>query len=68
MVFLLAAPATDAAQYLLLISGLARLSREPRLVEALLTAREPAEVIATLRQIPVRRNGAANAPKKAVLT
>src|SRR5438552_13250230 len=38
LVFLMAVPATDSARYLLLISGLARLAKDPLLVEKLYSA------------------------------
>ncbi len=54
MVFLIAVPATDATQHLLLVSGLVRLARDSRLVQALQDASGAAEILAVLQQIPLR--------------
>jgi fructose PTS system EIIA component len=54
MVFLIAVPATDATQHLLLISGLVRLARESRLVQALQEAQSAAEILEVLQQIQLR--------------
>jgi PTS system fructose-specific IIC component len=54
LVFLLAVPATDSAQYLPLISGLARLSREKALVEKLLAAPDEREMLELLQRIELR--------------
>lgn len=59
LVFLLAVPATDAAQYLLVISGLARLSRDTGLVARLNEAADAQEMHEVLRQ--VRLSGPARA-------
>jgi len=54
LVFLFAVPATDAAAYLLLISRLARLTRETFLVEKLLKAGDTPEILDLLNQIKLR--------------
>ena len=54
LVFLLAVPATDSTQYLLLISGLARLAKDHRLVETLHTARDTFEIVEVLKQVELR--------------
>lgn len=65
LVFLLAVPATDSTQYLLLISGLARLAKDNRLVEQLHAARDSFEIIEVLKQIALRTNPASASIKKA---
>jgi mannitol/fructose-specific phosphotransferase system IIA component (Ntr-type) len=54
LVFLMAVPATDLTQYLLFISGLARLTKEQRLVERLYAAQEALEILEVLSQIELR--------------
>jgi mannitol/fructose-specific phosphotransferase system IIA component (Ntr-type) len=54
LVFLLAVPATDTAQYLALVSGLAHLAKENRFIEGLLRAEDPVQTFALLHQIPLR--------------
>lgn len=54
MVFLFAVPATDSTQYLLLISGLARLAKENRLVEKLHAAPDIFQILEVLQQIKLR--------------
>jgi mannitol/fructose-specific phosphotransferase system IIA component (Ntr-type) len=54
LVFLFAIPETDARAYMNLISGLARLSREPRLVEELLKAGDTFEILNVLKQVNLR--------------
>ena len=44
-------------QYLSLVSGLARLSKEPRLTESLYAAQDTFQILDLLHQVPVR-NGA----------
>jgi len=53
-VFLIAVPATDSGQYLLLISGLARFARDRALVEKLRSVRDTFEIFELLRQVPLR--------------
>ncbi len=54
LVFLIAVPATDSTQYLSLISGLARLAKEGRLVEQLHAARDDIHILEVLKQIRLR--------------
>jgi fructose PTS system EIIA component len=54
MVFLLAVPADDSAQYLPLISGLARLSGNAPLLAAIRGATTQAEILASFRQVVLR--------------
>ena len=54
LVFLIAVPATDSIQYLQLISGLARLAKESRLVDKLLAAQDPFRVFEVLQEIGLR--------------
>jgi len=51
LVFLFAIPETDACAYMNLISGLARLSKAPRLVEQLLKASDTFEMLNVLKQV-----------------
>jgi len=51
LVFLLAAPATEAAGYLYIVSGLARLGKDPLLMDALRSAPDSAAMLAVLRQV-----------------
>ncbi len=53
-VFLLAVPATDAAQYLHLLASLTRLGQQPQRLAELRTARSVQETLAVLRDIKVR--------------
>jgi PTS system nitrogen regulatory IIA component len=54
LVFLIAVPATDAIAYLLLTSGLARLAKEPGLVQRLHQAPDTFEILEVLKQIELR--------------
>lgn len=54
LVFLIAVPATDAIQYLLLTSGLARLAKEEGLVQRLHQAQDTFEIIEVLKHIELR--------------
>jgi mannitol/fructose-specific phosphotransferase system IIA component (Ntr-type) len=56
LIFLMAVPATDATQYLSLISGLARLAKDERLVEKLYAAENAAQILEVLRQIRLRNS------------
>lgn len=56
LVFLMAVPATDSAQYLLLVSGLARLAKNHRLMEQLHAARDSFQIIEVLKQVALRSN------------
>lgn len=66
LVFLMAVPATDSTQYLLLISGLARLAKESRLVEKLQAAQDTFQMADVLRQIELRRSLTPDAMKRVV--
>ncbi|HAB17492.1 MAG TPA: PTS sugar transporter subunit IIA [Verrucomicrobiota bacterium] len=54
IVFLVAVPATDSTQYLLLSSGLARLAKDFRLVETLLAAQDTFQIGEVLRRVELR--------------
>ena len=66
LVFLMAVPATDATQYLLLISGLVRLAKEGRLVEKLHAAQDTFQIADVLRQVELRTSSTSNATNKAL--
>ena len=66
LVFLIAVPATDSTQYLQLISGLARLAKESRLVETLHAAQNESEIFDELQRINLR-GGAKGEPSKPVV-
>jgi PTS system fructose-specific IIC component len=67
LVFLIAVPATDSIQYLQLISGLARLAKDSRLVEKLHAAQDTIQVFEVLQQITLR-GSATGEPFKTVMT
>jgi PTS system fructose-specific IIC component len=54
LVFLIAVPATDSTQYLLLASGLARLAKDQRLMEQLHGAQDAAQMLEVLQQVELR--------------
>lgn len=54
LVFLLAVPATDSTQYLLLTSGLVRLSKEAALMARLHAARDTIQMLEVLQQVTLR--------------
>jgi PTS system nitrogen regulatory IIA component len=54
LVFLLAVPATESTEYLLLVSSLARLEREKLLLDRLQKASTPLEVLNLLKEIRVQ--------------
>lgn len=56
LVFLIAVPATDSTQYLSLISGLARLAKENRLVEKLFAAQATFQMFEVFQQVELRTN------------
>jgi mannitol/fructose-specific phosphotransferase system IIA component (Ntr-type) len=66
LVFLIAVPATDSTQYLLLISGLARLARNSQLVEKLHAAQDTFQILEVLQQIGLRTGAPPELPKRAV--
>jgi mannitol/fructose-specific phosphotransferase system IIA component (Ntr-type) len=55
LVFLLAVPATDAASYLHLLASLARLGRQPTLLDELRSAEQAESILAVLERIRLRR-------------
>jgi len=66
LVFLIAVPATDSTQYLLLVSGVARLARDSRLLEKLHRAQDTLQILEVLQQIKLRTDAASGVPKKAL--
>jgi len=60
LVFLMAVPATDSTQYLLLISGLARLTKESRLVKKLHAAQDTFQILEVLQQVELRTGSTPN--------
>ena len=65
LVFLLAVPATDSTQYLLLTSGLARFAKDTRLVERLHAAPDTFQMVEVLKQVELRTSFPASLIKKA---
>lgn len=59
LVFLIAVPATDSTQYLLLVSGLARLAKDSQLVDKLRAAHDALQMLEALRQVKLQ-TGQAN--------
>lgn len=59
LVFLVAVPATDAVNYLALISGLAKFGTEPRLLDQLRATGDGADLFAAFQQIRLRSPGSA---------
>ena len=66
LVFLMAVPATDSTQYLLLISGLARLAKNSRLVEKLHAAQDTFQMVEVLKQVELRTSSPADLIKKSL--
>jgi PTS system nitrogen regulatory IIA component len=64
LVFLLAIPATDSTQYLLLVSGLMRLAKDYQLVERLHAARDSFQIIQALREVELRSSSLASPANK----
>lgn len=62
LVFLLAVPATDSTNYLTLLSGLARLSADNRLLDTLRTASDAARIYDILLQASLRITPKAQPP------
>jgi mannitol/fructose-specific phosphotransferase system IIA component (Ntr-type) len=54
LVFLSAVPATDSTQYLAVVSGLARLAKDDRLVQKLHAAQDVCEIMDVLKQVELR--------------
>lgn len=67
LVFLIAVPATDSTQYLGLISGLARLAKEERLVAELHAASDSYQILEVLKQIELRTPPPSDLRKRAVV-
>jgi mannitol/fructose-specific phosphotransferase system IIA component (Ntr-type) len=65
LVFLMAVPATDSTQYLLLISGLARLGKDGRLTAQLHAARDAFQILDVLKQVELRTNSSSTPLKTA---
>lgn len=65
MVFLLAVPAAAADQYLPLVSGLARLSASPPLLDAIRDATDSAAIMAAFHQIVLPGSAVPVAPAEA---
>ena len=57
MVFLLAVPATDSTQYLQLIAGLVRLTKDEGLLKKLREATDSFQILDIFRQVNLRSNG-----------
>lgn len=55
LVFLIAVPATDAAQYLHLLASIARLGQRPDIIGDLLDAATPSAMLAQLSRMPIRQ-------------
>jgi mannitol/fructose-specific phosphotransferase system IIA component (Ntr-type) len=55
LVFLIAVPATEAANYLHLLSALTSVARQPAALEALIAAPDAAAMLAVLRQTGIRQ-------------
>ena len=66
LVFLIAVPATDSTQYLSLISGLARLAKDSRLVEKFHAAQDTFQILEVLQKIKLRGNSTPNSITKAI--
>jgi mannitol/fructose-specific phosphotransferase system IIA component (Ntr-type) len=62
LVCLMAVPATEATQHLLLLSGLARLAKEDRLVQKLQAAQDTFQILEVLHQIKLRGGSMTKAP------
>jgi mannitol/fructose-specific phosphotransferase system IIA component (Ntr-type) len=65
-VFLMAVPATDSTQYMTLISGLARLAKDSRLVEQLQAAQTAVEIFEVLQRVRLRTSSTRNAPNNSL--
>lgn len=65
LVFLMAVPATDSTQYLLLVSGLARLAKDGRLTAQLYAARDAFQILDVLKQVELRTNSSSTPLKTA---
>ena len=63
LVFLMAVPATDSTQYLLLISGLARLAKDEQLVERLHAVQDTFQILEVLQQVRLRSSASSGIGK-----
>jgi mannitol/fructose-specific phosphotransferase system IIA component (Ntr-type) len=66
LVVLMAVPAADSTQYLLLLSGLTRLAKDGLLVEKLHAAQDSLQMFHVLQQVQLRTNPASGAVRKAL--
>jgi mannitol/fructose-specific phosphotransferase system IIA component (Ntr-type) len=66
LVFLMAVPATDSTRYLLLISGLARLSSDSQAVNRLHAAQDPFQILEVLQQVKLRGSQAPGSASKPI--
>ena len=66
LVFLMAVPATDSTQYLQLVSGLVRLSKEPTLLKKLHAAKDTFELVQALQEVTLRNSSAIGAAQNTV--
>jgi mannitol/fructose-specific phosphotransferase system IIA component (Ntr-type) len=55
LIFLLAVPSTEAAEYLLLMAGLGRLGKDTAALRGLLEASDGEEMLTVLRQVKLRQ-------------
>jgi mannitol/fructose-specific phosphotransferase system IIA component (Ntr-type) len=55
LIFLLAVPSTEAAEYLLLMAGLSRLGKDREALRGMLEAESAEEMLSVLRQIKLRQ-------------
>jgi mannitol/fructose-specific phosphotransferase system IIA component (Ntr-type) len=67
LVFLLAVPAADATQYLLLISGLVRLAKQQDLLPQLLAAQDSSQILKILQQVPLPERRSSKPPLQKAL-
>jgi mannitol/fructose-specific phosphotransferase system IIA component (Ntr-type) len=67
LVFLMAVPATDSTQYLPIISGLARLAKDSRLVEKLHAAPDAFQILDLLKQVELRTGSPSHPVKKTIV-
>lgn len=59
LVILTAVPATDATSYLTLLSAMARLGKEPEMIEQIHAAKSAKDILPILRKFKLRRLGTA---------
>jgi len=68
LVFLIAVPATDSTQYLLLNSGFARLAKDSQLVAKVHAARDAFQMLEVFQQIKLQTNQSNDVLKKSRIT